>query len=397
MKKCAFWSITLLLLLVVLVPACSSGQPTPTAKPATSAPASPTAKPATSVPPAVSPKPTTSAKPAASGVSLAGKTVTIVVGSGPGAGTDIVARFYARHLPRFLPGNPSMIVRNMPGGGYTIGPNYVYQSKPDGLTLLACGSSVLMAYVTRVSAAKFDFQKMEGIMAVKSGNFYYAKPGLIKSLEDLPTAKGIIAGYTPAPGWLFVTVVNVLGMKPDKLVIAYPSSSDARRAFLAGEINFTQEGVDTYWEVFDPMEKKGEIKTLFQGGLLDDKGDIVRDPGLPDYPTVKEIYQKIYGKAPSGIAWDTFKGLIAAMRNYQNALVLSPGVPMDIVRAYWDASDRLMKDADWRKEAAQMVGERAPWLWGESFSKEYKANLLMDSKALDWLKTAVKQYGGAIE
>src|SRR5262245_42822609 len=55
-----------------------------------------------------------------------GKTITIVVGYNPGDAHDLWARAYSRHMGRYIPGNPNIIVRNMPGGGTLIAANYVY-------------------------------------------------------------------------------------------------------------------------------------------------------------------------------------------------------------------------------------------------------------------------------
>ncbi|HMA81775.1 MAG TPA: hypothetical protein VKR81_12835, partial [Candidatus Binatia bacterium] len=55
-----------------------------------------------------------------------GQTITIVVGYKPGGGYDQYARLLAKHLPKYIPGSPTIIVQNMPGGGSVIAANYVY-------------------------------------------------------------------------------------------------------------------------------------------------------------------------------------------------------------------------------------------------------------------------------
>ena len=73
-----------------------------------------------------------------------GKTLRVVVASAAGGGSDIVARLMMRHLSRHIPGSPTIVVENMPGGGEIIGTNYVYgKAKPDGLTaLFATGTPI---------------------------------------------------------------------------------------------------------------------------------------------------------------------------------------------------------------------------------------------------------------
>jgi tripartite-type tricarboxylate transporter receptor subunit TctC len=65
-----------------------------------------------------------------------GKTIRLIVGSTPGGFYDRWARLFARYMPKYIPGNPEMIVQNMPGAGSVVAANYVYSvAKPDGLTL----------------------------------------------------------------------------------------------------------------------------------------------------------------------------------------------------------------------------------------------------------------------
>ena len=71
-----------------------------------------------------------------------GKTIRFIIASGPGGGTDTAGRLVARFLPKYLPGNPKIIVQNMPGGGGTIANNYfASEVKPDGLTIMQDSSS----------------------------------------------------------------------------------------------------------------------------------------------------------------------------------------------------------------------------------------------------------------
>ena len=84
------------------------------------------------------------------------KRITIVVGYSPGGGIDTAGRLMAKHLGRFIPGNPSIIVQNMEGGGGVIAANYIARAKPDGLTLAVPGRSWFIVGVVKNPAAKFE-------------------------------------------------------------------------------------------------------------------------------------------------------------------------------------------------------------------------------------------------
>src|SRR3990172_7305792 len=93
-----------------------------------------------------------------------GKTITIVVGYKPGGGYDATARLLARHLPKHIPGSPTIIVQNMPGANSIIGANHVYVvAKPDGLTLGTFNRNLPIAHLLNVAGGKYDMTKFAWI------------------------------------------------------------------------------------------------------------------------------------------------------------------------------------------------------------------------------------------
>src|SRR5256885_15024115 len=95
---------------------------------------------------------------------FAGKTVTVLVGYKPGGGYDATARMLARHLPNHLPGKPTLIVQNMPGGNSIIAANHIYNvAKPDGLTIGTFNRNLPIAQLTGVQGVKYDMTKFEWI------------------------------------------------------------------------------------------------------------------------------------------------------------------------------------------------------------------------------------------
>ena len=89
-----------------------------------------------------------------------GKTINIVVGYNPGDAHDLWARAYARYMGRYIPGNPNLLVRNMPGGGTMIAANYVYGvAEADGTTLGSIFPTLYFAQLTGRKEVKFDWAK----------------------------------------------------------------------------------------------------------------------------------------------------------------------------------------------------------------------------------------------
>ncbi|MBI2858151.1 MAG: hypothetical protein HYX90_03635 [Chloroflexi bacterium] len=391
---CGLLSLTLILAL-----ACTSAPP-PTPVPSAKATPNPTeTKPSPS--PTASPAPSTSAKPAspsAAAVSFAGKTVTVVVGVSPGGASDTAARLYARYLGRFLPGKPAVVVRNMPGGESTIAMNFAHGSKPDGLTLLLAGSTEEMASLLHKPGLKFNSltEMTATVVFPPTGDVYVFKSGLFDKPEDIVKAKGITYGHTGgAITIMFIALKEAIGIPTDKVITAYGGGSDARRALLAGEISGSSESNLTFADTFGPYVQKGEFKVLCQTGMVDASGNLVKHPGFaPDILTGKELYEKVQGKAASGLAYEAYKAIVGSVRGMDKVLLLPPGTPDNIKHAYWAATEAMVKDAEFQKGADPIAGVGAKLPAGESFDKAFKKNFGLAPDVATWLKdTLSTKYG----
>lgn len=392
-------AFSLVCIMAALLLACAPGSPVQTQAPKTPQATTTTATspaPAPSVPGAPA---TPKAITATSAVSFEGKTVTMIVPLAPGGGTDTFARVYTRHFPRFLPGNPSMIVRNMPGGATSIGVNYVYNvSKPDGLTLLATSTAAQVNQLLGMKAVKYDFMKMPILIGSPGGSVYYFKSGIVDRSEDILQAKGVIFGGTPGSlAYMFILAKELVGFPLEKVVAAYASSGEVRRAFLSGETNAGYDSENAYLETIAPMVTKGQVVPIFQTGIIDQEGNVVKHPLFPDIPTLPELHQKVNGKAASGMAWDAFKAVLAASKSYDYIVTLPPGTPAPIVNAYWGAAEAMIKDPEFIKVSDLMIGKGARWGAGESYEKGFQRNFGMKPEVRDWLLSTLPKYGLVVE
>src|SRR5918996_2893914 len=181
--------------------------------------------------------------PAVQAQYYAGKTITLVVGYKTGGGYDATARLLARHLPKHIPGKPTVIVQNMPGANSLIAANHVYNvAKPDGLTLGTFNRNLPIAQLTGVQGVKFDMTKFAWVGSAASESTILAIRADLpyKSFEDLRKAdKEIVIGAT-GPGantYDFPLLLReLLGVKI-KIVSGYPSSSDIMLAVERKEVD----------------------------------------------------------------------------------------------------------------------------------------------------------------
>src|SRR5688572_31795880 len=172
-----------------------------------------------------------------------GKTITIVVGFKAGGGYDRTARILARHLPKYLPGKPNVIVQNMPGANSIIAANHVYNvAKPDGLTLGTFNRNLVLAQLTNVSGVKFDQTKFAWVGSAASESTVLAIRSdlLYKNFDDLKkSGKTLVIGAT-GPGantYDFPLLLKELLGVDLKIVSGYSGSADIMLAIERKEVD----------------------------------------------------------------------------------------------------------------------------------------------------------------
>ncbi len=218
----------------------------------------------------------------------ASRTVTIVVGSGAGGGFDTTARLVSRHIGRHIPGNPTVIVQNMTGGGGMVAANYVYNVAPkDGTSIGLFHEAQVMSQLTGGEGVDFDLRKFNWLGSS------YVDPNVCLVRSDAPVvnfkdmigrAKPIAVGGT-GPGSNTYDAPRVLAAATGatiKAVAGYPTTNDARVGVERGEI----QGLCLGWE---------SVKSL-STQWLEDKYALVfvqngttRHKDLPDVPLAMEF------------------------------------------------------------------------------------------------------------
>ncbi len=170
-----------------------------------------------------------------------GKTVSIVVGTSAGGGYDLYARLIARHLPKFIPGNPSIVVSNMPGAGSLVATQYIVNVAPkDGTAIGAVFFGVVMEpLLGDASKAKFDALKLNWVgSANKESPICIARTdAAVKKMEDVFT-KELVVGASATSGSTrdFPALLrNTLGAK-FRIVGGYPGSNEISLAIEKGEV-----------------------------------------------------------------------------------------------------------------------------------------------------------------
>lgn len=331
-------------------------------------------------------------------VSFKGRVITLIVPQTAGGGTDSSGRLISRHLGKFMPGNPVIIVRNMPGGAAVIGVNYSYRSKPNGLTTVLTDGKANIQNLVRPQGTDFKLEEMIPVLVSATGTVFFARPGVIKDPKDLLTGKGAIAGLedpSGGTGFSFACSKELLGITFEKEVWGYPGGGQRRLAYMAGEINLTGESSVGYKVSARPLVERGQAVPIFQSGILDEKGNVIKD--VPDIPTVPELYQQIHGKTPPpGLVWEMYK-LMVAGRTFGKMLLLPPKTPVDIVNVFRKAAVDMVNSSEFRDESEKLE-PGARYLVGEKLANSYLAGIAARPEVVEFTKKVQKEkYGVALE
>lgn len=284
-----------------------------------------------------------------------GKTITVLINFAAGGPTDIEGRLVARHLARHIPGEPLVIVNNMPGAGGVIATNYMGEvAKPDGLTVGYFTQQFLNALTAdptlRVDLARFAYiASIEGVAVAYIRKD--APPG-IKEPLDIVKAQRFRAGglsVNSAKDVRFRIQLDLLGV-PYQYVTGYNSNSEARLALQRNEIQFFTEGTPAYRATVEPtMVKTGIVTPVYHDELVTAEGETRSSVEVPEIPTFAQLYQQVHGKPPSGLLWESLK-VINMGQAMQRVLVLSPGSPPEAVAALRQAFAAMMKDEQFTEE-----------------------------------------------
>jgi tripartite-type tricarboxylate transporter receptor subunit TctC len=326
----------------------------------------------------------------AQNVSFEGKTIEWIIPFGLGGGSDLLARFNAPFLTKYLPGNPNVVLRNVAGGGSTTGANqFAANAKPDGMSLLVTSGSTQFPYLLGDPRARYDYKNWEVVMASPTGGVAYLSSKFgVTSLKDLDKLKGQKLVYA-SQGATSLDLVPLLGFRMLGLdvqhVFGMKSRGEGRLAFERGEATIDYQTSSAYIKSSIPLVKEGKAIPLFSWGVTDDNGNLIRDPAFPDLPHIGEAIQIVSGKAPTGNEWEAFKAFLIAGFPAQKLVVLPKQTPKHIVEAYRKAFRDMRNDPDYQVGLKNAFGGYEQ-LTDKAAESLYREATTIDPVARDWVR-----------
>jgi len=306
------------------------------------------------------------------------KSITVVAATDPGGTADLRIRTVVSFLRKHIPGNPTIVVEYMPGGGGRKAANHVFRtSRPDGLTVGAMLSSLVPAAVVGEAGVLYDIDKFIYLGTPYSGHphvFLSRKDPNTASLEKLRSTPGLRLGAQSVGHTIYYTgrmFVYLIGLKEPRFVIGY-SGPELDAAFLRGEVDVRSNHPDS---------------ALRQGWLekgLADVHAIIEVPKGQKHPHAR------YAELPdldSFARTDKERKLVAMHRTFQLAgapFVLPMGTPKERVEVLQEAMRRTFKDPEFHKEYKK-TGDDSPPLMPEALEKVIK-DLPRDPEVVELFK-----------
>ncbi len=272
-----------------------------------------------------------------------GKTLRFVVGSATANFYDSWARLIARYWGKYIPGNPNVIVQNMPGAGSITSVNYAYGvAKPDGLTVVLPNNSIYIEQLVGRKEAQFDLRKFHwlGSASQDSIMFYMRADTPYKTVADIVRAKqppSCGGSGTTSSDYIVARIIELTMGGKINSVSGYQGGSDADLAVEKGEIVCRAHTLASHFgrEPFNSWHKKGFDLHLLQSGRK-------RDPRAPEAPTVYEVLEEF--KVPDGkrrVAQALLSG-----GEFGRPVLVTPGTPSDRVKILRESFRGVMKDAE---------------------------------------------------
>lgn len=277
---------------------------------------------------------------------FAGKTVRIIVGTSAGGGFDLYARTAARHMGKYVPGNPNFIVVNMPGAGSAAAANHLYSiAKPDGLTMGTFIGHIVLEQVFNTSAVRFDARQFRwlGIPAPRTGACALTKASGIIDLETWKAAKqpvplGALAVGTV--GYNTAKILKDMAELPVQIVSGYRGSSEIQLAAERGELAGACWQWDSMKAVWRDRLNAREVLVVLQFGREP-------HPDLPKVPLAMPLMK-------TNEARTLLKAAVENLNAITTVYALPPQTPEDRVEVLRKAYMATMQDADFLADASKL-------------------------------------------
>ena len=284
-----------------------------------------------------------------------GKTINLIIGTSAGNDYDFRGRLIARHMGKHIPGQPTIVPRNMPGGGGVQAANWIANIAPrDGTVVHMIMANMMASQAMGLPGVEFDTRKFQWIGNTSSTPNVVAAWHTrgVRTIEDVRKRELVVGAPMGTAGALYPVLMNALAGTKFKLVTGYPGGNEVSLAMERGEVDGRGSNSWAAWKSTKPeWVRDHKLNILVQIGLK-------RAPDLPDVPLMLEL--------ATNDADRKLLEFISAETEVARSLVTTPGTPPERVEALRRAFDAMIKDPEFLAEAAKSDMDISPATGEES-------------------------------
>ncbi len=272
-------------------------------------------------------------------------TVAVYIPAGIGGGYDAYARLASRHLGRFLPGNPAIVPRNMPGAGGVVVANYLYNVAPkDGSAIALFMAGAPFEPLFGNTQAKYDTLQFNWIMSlnrlVNIGIFWHQSP--VHTTQDFLKQEILVgsSGGGDSSTEAYPNLLNLLAGTKFKVVTGYKGNGEAMLAMERNEVHgIVGTELSSLRATKPDWIRDKKVRIVVQIGLS-------KSEELPDVPSGLDLIKDEEGRR-------VFE-LLLARQEFGRPFALPPGAPQDVVATFREAFAAMAKDGAFLKDAEKM-------------------------------------------
>ena len=334
---------------------------------------------------------------------LSGATVDFVIPFSESGGSARWANFFAPLMSEALEGGPTVVVRYRPGAGSTAGANWFQenQSVDNGTLVFGTSGSTQFPYLLRDPRVRYEYRDWTPVLASGTGGVVYLPADLGARFDgDMDDLQGefFIFGSQGATTLDLVPLLafRMLGLQVEP-VFGIEGRGDGRLMFERGEANIDYQTSSAYIASVQPLVDQGLAVPVMSWGILDDAGNIVRDPTFPDIPTFAEICEATAGCETEGVAWDAWRAFFVSGFAAQKLVYLPGTASPETVALYEEAFAEILARPDFAEISEAELGVY-PQMIGEAAVVAHEAAITVSDEArqfvLDWLR---EDYGVTLE
>jgi tripartite-type tricarboxylate transporter receptor subunit TctC len=295
---------------------------------------------------------------------FAGETITVVIGLDASAGGTTIGRFLSKHLETHLPGDPTVIVNNMPGAGGLNAQLHVLLRAPKDGTTIYYGPRSSLGELLQLPGVTFKYSQFTPLGGIQIGGLVvYARTDSIDAgvsgPEDVVGTDPLrFGGMPPEHGRMIVSTMglDLIGANY-RYIAGYPSSGNIRAAVISGEVNTATDASHAYLrQVVPVLMDDGSAVPLFSIPELTADGALVPNAMVPEVPSLEVLYEQLNGTPPSGTLWDAIMTMLEIDQTMQHGFMGPPDMDPAAAATIRAALEQAMASTAFAEEAIPVLG-----------------------------------------